>query len=251
MTRSAGDCAAMLQAIAGYDPTDPTTLPAPVPDYLASLGQGVSDLTIGIDWSYATGEMAPEIVAAVKNAAEMFAGLGARVREIDFPSTAAMGEMKGMLFAEAAAAHTAHFPEDADRYGPRLRRMLELGRKMDPVSLVRAYQARDRFTGALHSVFRDVDLILVPGLSCILPTWDEMNAMVDDLDLLGRMVTRYTMLFNAAGVPTISLPAGFTADGLPVGIQLVGWKLGEPELLRAGHAFQQVTDFHARRALQD
>ena len=126
--------------------------------------------------------------------------------------------------------------------------MLEVGQQIDPISLVRGYQARDKFTGGLRSVFRDVDLILVPGLGHILPTWDELNTMADDMGLLGRTVMRYTTPFNAAGVPTLSLPGGFTASGLPVGIQLVGWKLAEPELLRAGHAFQQVTDFHTRRA---
>jgi amidase len=251
MTRSAGDAAAMLQAIAGRDAADPTSLAEPVPDYLASLGQGVSDLTIGIDWSYATGEMAPEIVKAIQNAADVFASLGARVREIAFPSTAAMGEVMGMLTAEVLAAHADHFPAKADRYGPRLRGMLEAGQRIDPVSLVRGYQARDRFTGALRAVFRDVDLILVPGLGHILPTWEELEAMAGDMSLLGRTVMRFTTPFNAAGVPTISLPGGFTESGLPVGVQLVGWKLTEPALLRAGYAFQQLTDFHTRRAPLD
>ena len=248
MTRSAGDSAAMLQAIAGRDPADQTSLAEPVPDYLAALGQGVSDLTIGIDWSFATEGMAPEIAAAVQNAADVFQSLGARVREIAFPSVTEMGAVMGMLTAEVLAAHEDHFPSKADRYGPRLRGMLEVGQQIDPISLVRGYQARDKFTGGLRSVFRDVDLILVPGLGHILPTWDELNTMADDMGLLGRTVMRYTTPFNAAGVPTLSLPGGFTASGLPVGIQLVGWKLAEPELLRAGHAFQQVTDFHTRRA---
>jgi amidase len=82
----------------------------------------------------------------------------------------------------------------------------------------------------------------------ILPTWDEVEAMGDDLALMSRTLMKFTTPFNVAGVPTISLPGGFTQDGLPVGIQLIGRRLEEPMLCRAGHAFQSVTSFHTRRA---
>jgi amidase len=246
MARSASDATAILQAIAGFDPADPTSLAEPVPDYRAGLSGGVSDLVIGVDWAYATEGLADEIVGAVKSAAEVFAGLGARVREIDFPSNKMVGAVMPLLTAEIGAAHTDHFPAKADRYGPRLRGALEAAARMDGLTVVRAQQARDRFTGALRAAFRDIDLLLVPALGCLLPTWDEINVRADDMSEMGRTVMRYTTPFNIAGVPTISLPGGFTAAGLPVGVQLVGWKLAEDKLLRAGHAFQRVTDFHAR-----
>jgi amidase len=248
MARSAGDAAAILQAIAGADPDDPTALSEPVPDYLSLLSAGVSDLVIGVDWCFATDQMPEEIETAVRGAAEVFAALGARVREIKFPSTEAVGtEIMPLLMAEVAAAHVAHFPEKADRYGPRLRNMLHAGGSLDAITVVRGYQARDRFNGQLRAAFRDVDLILVPGLGQIIPTWEEIEAYGDDIGAMSRTLMRYTTPFNVAGVPTISLPGGFTASGLPVGVQLVGWKLAEPALIRAGYAFQQATDFHTRR----
>jgi amidase len=248
MARSAGDAAAILQAIAGVDPADPTSLSAPVPDYLAQLGHGVSDLVIGVDWRFATEGMPAEVTAAVQGAAAVFADLGARVREIEFPSTEAVATtIMPVLMVEVAVAHAAHFPEKADRYGPRLRGMLEAAARFDGLTTARAYQARDRFTGALRTAFRDVDLVLVPGLGCIVPTWEEMEALGSDMPRMSRSLMRYTTPFNLAGVPTISLPGGFTAGGLPVGVQLVGWRLAEPALLRAGYAFQQATDFHTRR----
>jgi amidase len=246
MTRSAGDAAVILAAIAGCDPDDPTSLAAPVPDYLGELGKGVSDLVVGVDWDYATGGVPDEVATAVRHAAEVFAGLGARVREIKFPSVEAVSMAMPALTVEVAAAHAEHFPQRSNQYGPRLAGMLNAARAIDGVTIAKAYQARDRFAGALAAVQRDVDLILVPGLGCILPTWDEIDRMADDMSLMGRTVMRYTTPFNLAGVPTISLPGGFTASGLPVGIQLVGAKLTEDKLLRAGHAFQQVTDFHTR-----
>jgi amidase len=251
MTRSAADAAAILQVIAGFDALDTTSLAEPVPDYLANLSAGVSDLVIGVDWSYATDGMADEIVTAVRNAAEVFASLGARVREITFPSTEVVGEVMPLLTAEIGAAHTDHFPHKADRYGPRLRATLQAAARIDGLTVVRGQQARDRFTGAVRAAFRDIDLLLIPGLGRLLPTWDEIDALANDMGEMGRTVMRYTTPFNIAGVPTISLPGGFTVGGLPVGVQLVGWKLSEDKLLRAGHAFQQVTDFHTRRPAFD
>ncbi|TAL03501.1 MAG: amidase [Rhodospirillaceae bacterium] len=246
MARTAADAAAILQVIAGADPDDPTALSEPVPDYLAMIGGGVSDLVIGIDWTFATGDMPEPIVKAVHHAVQVFAGLGACIHPIAFPT--ADGEVAALmpiLMAEAAAAHAEHFPEKADRYGPELRGLLTRAASFDALSVARAYQARDRFTGRLQAVFRDVDLILTPGLGRILPTWDDVEAAGDDMSVLGH-VARFTPPFNLAGLPTISLPGGFTDSGLPVGLQLAGWKLSEPALIRAGAAFQRVTDFHTR-----
>lgn len=248
MARSAADAAAILHAIAGPDPDDPTARPEPVPDYLAEQGRSVSDLVIGVDWDFATGGMPPEIDAAVRDAANVFADLGAQVRPIRFPmSDAAEATAIGMqVQAEVNAAHAKHFPEEADRYGPWLRNMLENAR-IDAAAVVRGSQARDRFIGRLRAAFREVDLILTPGLGAILPTWEEMEAHSDDIAALGPTLMRFASPYNAAGVPTISLPGGFTPDGLPIGIQLAGWRLAEPLLIRAGCAFQRATDFHVRR----
>jgi len=246
MARSAGDAAAILAAIAGDDPQDPTSLPDPVPDYLSFVDAGVSGLTVGIDWGFATAKMADEIVAAVRGVAATLADLGARVREISFPAVGA-AEMMPLMLAEIAAAHGEHYPQKADHYGPRLRAMLDAGRAVDPVSVARAYQARDRFRGRLDRIFQDVDLILTPGLGQIVPTWEALEAHGGDDVTATRLLMRFTTPFNMAGVPTISLPAGFTADGLPVGAQLIGPRLAEPALIRAGCAFQRATDFHTRR----
>jgi amidase len=249
MARSAADAAAILQAIAGADPDDPTARPEPVPDYLAEQGRGVSDLVIGVDWEFATGGMPAEITAAVRDAAEVFSSLGAQVREIKFPVGDAAETMAIMarMQAEVSQAHAEHFPEKADRYGPRLRSLLERNAGVDAGAVVRGSQARDRFIGRLRTTFREVDLILTPGLGAILPTWDEIESYGDDIAALGPTLMRFTMPYNATGAPTISLPGGFTADGLPIGIQLAGADLAEPLLVRAGCAFQRVTDFHVRR----
>ena len=248
MARSTADAAAILQVIAGADADDPTALAEPVPDYLAELNGGISGLVVGLDRAFAGDDMPEPIVAAVENAAAVLTALGARVRPIEFPRKDREGaEIMPLVLAELRAAHAERFPAQADRYGPRLHAMLSAAQGVDALSVVRAYQARDRFAGRLREVFGDVDLILTPGLGQILPTWDEIEACGDDYASLSRTLLRFTLPFNVAGAPTISLPGGFTRDGLPIGVQLVGWRLAEPLLVRAGCAFQRATDFHTRR----
>jgi amidase len=251
MARSAVDAAAILQVIAGADPKDPTALSEPLPDFLAGRDGGVDDLSIGVDWDFATNDTPEPVAAALRAAAETFAALGARIRPIDFPSGDDVVQATPLLSAEVAAAHAEHFPQKADRYGPRLRRQLETAAKMDAMTVAKACQARDRFAGRLRQVFHDVDLILLPGLSSVVPTWDEVEAFGDEVGKLTHVVMRFTIPFNIAGVPTISLPAGFTEDGLPIGVQLIGWRMAEPTLIRAGAAFQRVTDFHTRHPRLD
>jgi amidase len=248
MARSAGDAAAILQAIAGADPRDPTALAAPVPDYVGTLGAGVSGLVVGVDWDFVTEDVAPEAVAALRAAAETLQGLGVRLREVKTPRAGDAWMTTGAMFAaEIAAAHAEHFPAKADRYGPRTRQTFAASQALDGVTVARAYQARDRFRSAMHAVFADCDLLLTPAFPIVLPTWEAVDAIIDDMQAASRYIGRFTMPFNLAGTPTISLPAGFTDEGLPIGVQLVGAPLAEPVLIRAGAAFQRATDHHTRR----
>jgi amidase len=108
---------------------------------------------------------------------------------------------------------------------------------------------RERYRGRLRALFADVDMLLVPGLGKPLPTWDTMEAMGQGDASFDSDLMRFTSPFNLAGSPTISLPAGVDAAGLPLGIQLAGPWLSEPGLIRAGVAFQKVTDFHERHPM--
>ncbi|WP_454884105.1 amidase [Sphingomonas oryzagri] len=248
MARTVADAAVMLQAIAGFDASDPTTLAAPVPDYAASLEAGCADLSIGIDWGFACEGLAEPIVQAMHEAARVLADLGARIVEVRLPSTATLGrDTAAMVLAEIAAAHDGLYPARADAYGPRLHAVLTAAHGVDAVAVASAYQARDRFHGALAPVLDSVDLLLMPGLGGLVPTWEDVARLQDDMGALSRTLLRFTVPFNMTGVPTLSLPGGFDAAGLPIGLQLVGRPLAEPALIAAGHAFQQRTDYHRRR----
>lgn len=247
MARSAADAAAILQAIAGWDAKDTTSLSDPVPDYLAQMDGGVSGLTLGIDWDFAARGMAPEIVASLETTLAVLERLGVRVREVRFPwEDEEMADSRTLFGAELALAHEAWFPAQTERYGTWLRGTLQMVGQVRGVDVARGHMLRERYRGRLRALFGEIDLVLVPGLGKPLPTWAELEPMAQGEVPMDPDLMRFTSPFNLSGSPTISLPAGFGPTGLPIGIQLAGAWLSEPALIRAGVAFQKVTDFHSR-----
>lgn len=247
MTRSAADAAAMLGTIAGPDPADPTAAQVPVPDYLAKIDQGVRGIRIGIDRRLiATGADA-ETARAAEEAIAVFASLGARVRDVVLPPLDDIVRDAVLLCAtEAAEAHEATFPARAAEYGPVLANLLETGRQMDGLTLAKILHRRVAFSGQLAALFRDVDLLLLPAMNEAAPTIASLATRVADPEArLARI--RFTAPFDMSGSPCLTLPGGKTADGLPVGFQLIGRHFDEALVLQAGHAFQQATDWHTLR----
>jgi amidase len=250
MTRSASDAGAMLGAIAGLDPNDPTTLAAPVPDYLADLDKGVQGLRIGIDPAYNETGVDAEIVEALDDARRVLEGQGATIREVKLPDhlavTAAWGSYAGV---EAAVAHAATYPSRASEYGPAesgaIAGLIEHGRTVTAVDLMKLHHARLAFGGALATLLADIDLLLIPTQ----PLADFTIAGEAELFTLPDELTaflRFAAPFDMSGNPTLTLPGGFTAKGLPLSFQFIGRHLDEALLVRAGHAYQQATDWHRR-----
>jgi amidase len=246
MARSTADAAAILRAIAGADPDDPTALPAPVPDYLAEIEGGVSGLTIGVDWAYATDGVEAAVAAAFTAAVAVLEEMGARIQTIVFPAGRGL-DATALMMAEVAAAHADTFPSRADEYGPSLRGMIDGGRQIPSVAVAGALNARLRFNGELATVFETVDMIATPTLPRTAPTWEEIAIMGQDMAAMMGNLMRYTLPFDLSGSPTLSVPCGLDALGLPMSLQLIGRHLDESALCRAGHAYQSATDFHTLR----
>ena len=247
MTRSAADCAAMLQVLAGYDPLDPTSLSDPVPDYLGALAgvEGARDVRLALDWDYAGAGVDPATREFVEKAAKVLIELGAQPREVKFPSIEEIAKHTMTLcMSECAAVHEATYPARAADYGVWIKQGIEHGRAATGVELAKGAIARSRFCGAVRRFFEDVDVFVTPVFGLGTPTWTEVRAQnAEDFNLIGR----YTMPFNATGAPTVTLPCGFTPDGRPVAFQLIGPHGSEATLLRVAHAYQQATDWHTRR----
>ena len=244
MTRTAADCAAMMAVIAGADPRDPTALLAPVPDYVAGLTASIRGLRVGIAQAYAFDPLDGHVLTALNGAKDALVELGARPVPVDFPAiTDATTAWLHLCFAEVAIAHEATFPGRAAEYGPALGRVLEAARKVSAGELGKAHIQRDKFVGQVAAAFRDIDVLLIPVWPTPMPSaaeWIEM-AQGDLAELL-----RYAGPFNLTGMPALTMNGGFDQRGAPIGFQLVGKHLSEDLLLRAGHAFQSITDWHTR-----
>ncbi|WP_144107604.1 amidase [Paraburkholderia sp. BCC1886] len=250
MTRSAADAGAMLGVIAGLDPHDPTTLSAPVPDYLADLGKGIRGLRIGIDASYNETGADPEIVSMTRDAGTALRELGATIKAVTVPKYGPVVDAwAAYAGVETAIAHEATYPDRAAEYGPSvsgsIAGLIDYGRTVSATDLLKSHHARLAFSGALAALFADIDLLLIPTqpfADFTIAHEAELFASPEGLAAFLRFATP----FNMSGSPTITLPGGFTAHGLPVAFQLVGRHLDEALLIRAGHAYQQMTDWHRR-----
>jgi amidase len=250
MTRSAADAGAMLDAIAGPDPDDPTTLTAPVPDSLAKLEQGIRGTRLGIDPSYNEENVDGAVVQALRDAARVLESLGAIVHEVKVPDTAAVtAGWAALAGVEAGIGHAATYPARDAEYGPAvsgtIAGLIEHGRTVTATDLMNVHYARLAFSGALAALFGDVDLLLIPTQPRADFTLEQEAALFSQPDQLGAFL-RFAAPFDMAGSPTLTLPGGFTAKGLPLSFQLVGRHLDEELLVRAGHAYQQATDWHRR-----
>ena len=247
MTRSAADAGAMLGAMAGIDPLDPTTLEAPVPDYLAGLDGGIRGLRVGIDPAFIDGVCDADTLKMLAAVRQVLVDLGASVVELTMPATtpAMFVDWARLCGVETAIAHEASYPSRAAEYGPVLAGLIELGRGVGGIELMKIEHARLQFKGALRKLFTTVDLLLVP----VHPFGNPSAAQLDEIFKTPNGINdvlRYTAPFNMSGSPTITLPGGATAAGLPIGFQFVGRHLDEALLVRSGHAYQQATDWHRR-----
>lgn len=248
MTRSAADAGAMLAVLAGADPLDPTSLDEPVPDYLADLDAGIEGLRIGIDPRYVYDICDAETARVMDEARKALSELGARIIECTMPpSTAAMHQhWAAYCGVETAIAHEATYPSRASEYGPVLTGLIEAGRQLSGMELMKIHHARLQFGGELRRLFQHIDLLLAPVHPFGNPTIRELDELLMQPSGLDAAL-RFTAPFDMSGSPTITLPGGFTAAGLPIGFQLIGRHLDEALLVRAGHAFQRHTDWHRRR----
>lgn len=245
MARSAADCGAMLGLIAGADPHDPSALRDPVPDYLAGDSSQLADLRIGVDPDDASGLDAPTR-QAFDDAQRVLRALGADLRTVRFPDPSdAIADWPAACAVETAVAHEATYPSKRAHYGPGLAGLIDLGRSVSGLDLQKIWLRRRAFAGRVTALMETIDLLLIPAQPIASPTHAQMETLGTDPEGFARLV-RFTAPFDMSGHPTITLPAGFTPQGLPVAVQLVSARLNEALLVRAGRAFQRQTDWHLR-----
>jgi amidase len=249
MARSAADAGALLGAIAGSDANDPTAVLDPVPDYLAAVRQGVRGLRIGVDAAWNSDDVAPATQAVLAEAAEVFRTLGATIVDVKFPDvTQAIADWAPCCAVEAAVAHAATYPAREDEYGPVLASVIEAGRALSGVDYQIILLRRLDLRGRVAALFASIDLVLTPVHPLAPLTLATIRTLGEQPELIAKL-QRYTCPFDMTRHPTITVPGGFSPEGLPIGFQLVAAHLGEATLIQAGAAFQDVTSWHRRRPL--
>lgn len=250
MARTAADCAALMQVLAGADPADPTTLDAPVPDYLAGLLAPIRGLRIGVDAAMIVDGVAGETAQVMQGAIAAYQALGAEIVPVTLPFTPeTTAHWTALCAIEVALAHKATYPARKAEYGPYLDGLLAMGQAVTGFEVGEAMQWRLVYNGALSRVMESVDVLLLPVTAAPLPDLDNaLGAPSDDGENadLGDLL-KFTAPADLTGFPTLTMPGGFDTRGAPIGFQLMGKALSEGLLLRAGHAFQSVTDWHTKR----
>jgi amidase len=244
ITRTAADAAAMLGAIAGSDPRDPSALRTPVPDLAAELERGIRGVRVGVDLSYASDQVEDELAKAVLEVRAVLTELGADVIEVRLPRCEEVLDAGAhILSADVALAHAELFPGREEDYGPHLRELIEIGRGLSALDLARAHERRREWNGRLGELFEEIELLLCPpGTNAALPA-AAMASLPGDFRSFSS-VLRFSLPYNVSGNPTLTVPCGFNGAGLPLAFQLVGRPLGEGLLCRAGAAYQRETDWH-------
>ena len=253
ISRTVTDCAATLGAIAGYDPNDPYTRNAPVPDYLDGLDAGVHGLRVGVlsDRVNADG-VEPDVRDSVNAAVAHMGELGAEVEEISIPLIADSAAISTtLIYVDATAVHRQGLRDHPEKYDHNNRVRLLTGALVPAQAHQKAARLRQMLRDQILDALSRVDILALPASSVQatpIPTEAGLskNGKEDFLSMLGGRRT-YTSPFNVASVPALSINCGFTSDGLPVGLQLVGRPFDEPTVLRAAYAYEQTTEWHTQR----
>ncbi len=264
------DCAWLLQAIAGHDSADSTCAPETVPDYVKAVQSGIKGLKIGIPEAYFDTEgLDEQVSAAVLKAIDTLKTLGAETVPVALPHTKYGVAAYYVIAPSEASSNLARYDgvkygmrdETAQEllemyhstrskgFGPEVQRRILLGTYALSAGYYDAYyrkasQVRTLIMQDFKTAFEQCDVIAAPVAPTPAPA---IGAHTDD-PLAMYLSDVYTLPANLAGIPGISVPCGFSSDGLPIGLQLMAGHFQEQKLLSAAHAFEQATDFHAKRA---
>ncbi|MDX1405102.1 MAG: amidase [Woeseiaceae bacterium] len=245
ITRSAEDAALMLGAIAGYDPRDVSSIDVTADDYPAAIGRNVSGLRVGVLREQLYPDVHAEVAAAADAAADVLASLVSDVSDATMPLPAFEDSLT-IIMGDILAYHAEFLADPTTRalYQPGVMARFEAN---SDVPLDAYIKARSRMLVArktIHEAFSDFDVFIAPTVA--MPAHrieDALNNPPDEL-----LIIRNTIHFNTLGNPVISTPCGFTSDGLPIGLQIIGPPLGESRVLALAHAYENATQWSDRRA---
>ena len=249
MTRTALDSAIVLNALAGYDARDPSSVDVPAEDFTAGIEGGIRGLRIGVPTDFFYDVIDEEVAAAMCEAAGVLTELGATVERCSIPALDhALGVSGAILVTEAAETLFDHLRDRPEDIGADVRARLYLGAMTPAVDYIKAQRARSAYNEQLADAMKTYDLLIAPSVAVGAPRIDQ-----ELVEVGGRrenalsLMSRLTRPFNLTGQPTISMPCGFTSEGMPIGMQIAGRLWEESTALRAAHGYEQATEWHTRK----
>jgi aspartyl-tRNA(Asn)/glutamyl-tRNA(Gln) amidotransferase subunit A len=248
LAQSAEDCALLLGLMAGADPGDPTAMTGPLPDYMAATRASMKGITVGVPSAFYVDDLDPEVARVLDETVATLQREGAAIVKVELPDQRQLASASQLVLAvEAAAFHKRWMIERPQDYGPQVLMRLQNGLAVPAVSYLEAMRWRGPALSAHAAATAGVDAVIAPVAPLAAPTIAESDVGNSPAaDAVLPRITRFTRPVNYLGLPSLSIPCGFTGSGLPVGMQLIGRSFDEATLLRIGAAFQRATDFHAQ-----
>lgn len=242
LTRSVTDAAIVLQAVAGFDPSDITTEEVPVVDYLSATREAPKELRVGVPRKYFLDDLDSEVASAMEHAISGIQTMVAQIREIqlDVPTD------RTLQAAESYAFHAESVARSADLYQAETVRRIGSGEKISAAEYIQRRRELGEARRNIQRIFADVDLLVTPTTPIAAPSIAELMATPEALRPAELKLLRNTRPFNVWGLPAISVPCGFTQGGMPIGLQIAGPEWREDLVLRLAHAYEQATAWHKR-----
>ena len=249
LARTARDCARLFGIVAGHDPADPTSSRRALADYEAASQMGIAGLRVGVPENFFFDHVTADVGAAMQAALGTLEKLGARLVSLRVPAPEPLTELsRVVVYAEAAAIHSAWLRERGELYSPQVRSRAATGLAIPASAYLEALHLRPQLLREfVEGVFTHCDVLFSPTLSIPVPTLAEtdVGGGAGMWSIISKLV-HCTAPFNYLGLPAISVPAGFTANGLPASLQLAGRPFSEARLFRVAGAYQGATDWHLR-----
>jgi aspartyl-tRNA(Asn)/glutamyl-tRNA(Gln) amidotransferase subunit A len=268
ITKDVEDCAILLNTIAGHDPLDSTSIDLPVPDYRKALVKDVKGWTLGVPQEFFVEGMDPQVEEQVGEAIRVLEGLGATVKEISLPHTGYAVATYYVICTAEASSNLARYDgvkygfrapgskelmemyqeTRSEGFGPEVKRRIMLGTYVLSSGYYDAYyrkasQVRTLIKEDFEKAFEGCDVIITPTAPT--PAFRIGEKMQDPLQMYLSDI--FTISVNLAGVPAISIPCGFSKEGLPIGLQIIGKHCEEERIIQAAYTFEQNTDHHTKR----
>jgi aspartyl-tRNA(Asn)/glutamyl-tRNA(Gln) amidotransferase subunit A len=245
LTRTVRDAALVLNALAGFDARDEATARVPVPDFLEGLGDGVSGRTLGVPRNFFFDDIEPDVESAVRAAVRVLEEQGATLVEVDIPYADQMLALEyGLVVPEATSYHQSMLRERGERYTDEVRVFLESGELVLATSYLRALRIRTLLKQAFREMFDGIDALVCPTLPATAArvrqeTFTFPNGTETTVT---DAYVRHSAPANLTGLPALTVPCGFDADGLPIGLQIIGRPFDERTVLQIGQAYESESD---------